>query len=82
MTTRFAALALPLLANKVIATLTPTAPGPGETYSAGSNCTIQWDVDQSGIWTNVTIGASVSTLIFPGVVSDYIWHRLEVRIQR
>ncbi|KIP04556.1 hypothetical protein PHLGIDRAFT_55565, partial [Phlebiopsis gigantea 11061_1 CR5-6] len=37
------------------ADLIPTAPGPGETFDAGSACTIEWDADQSGTWTNVTI---------------------------
>ena len=39
----------------VFAELTPTAPGPGDTFAAGSPCTIQWDVDTSGKWTNVSI---------------------------
>ncbi|KAI5893531.1 uncharacterized protein SCHCODRAFT_02677580 [Schizophyllum commune H4-8] len=34
---------------------TPTAPGPGDVFAAGGNCTIQWAVDQSGSWNNVTI---------------------------
>ncbi|KAI0347283.1 hypothetical protein BDW22DRAFT_1351693 [Trametopsis cervina] len=35
--------------------LTPTAPGPGQTFNAGSNCTIVWNADQTGTWKNVTI---------------------------
>ncbi|KZT12464.1 uncharacterized protein LAESUDRAFT_639480, partial [Laetiporus sulphureus 93-53] len=48
--------AVPLvLATLVFGDLTPTAPGPGERFIAGSNCTIEWDADTSGTWTNVTI---------------------------
>lgn len=39
--------------------LIPIAPGPGDTFNAGGNCTIQWDVDQSGVWKNVTVGEPV-----------------------
>ncbi|TFK89817.1 hypothetical protein K466DRAFT_486015, partial [Polyporus arcularius HHB13444] len=51
---------LPLLllaATSVVAAakFTPTAPGPGETFAAGSPCTIQWNADTSGKWTNVSI---------------------------
>lgn len=52
----FASLPFALIAS-ALADLTPTAPGPGQTFNAGSNCTIEWDVDQSGTWKNVTIGA-------------------------
>ncbi|THG99320.1 hypothetical protein EW026_g3018 [Hermanssonia centrifuga] len=48
-------MTLPLLYTRVLADFTPTTPGPGETYNAGSNCTITWDVDNSGTWTNITI---------------------------
>ncbi|TRM67778.1 hypothetical protein BD626DRAFT_479811 [Schizophyllum amplum] len=34
---------------------TPTAPGPGDVFKAGENCTIKWDVDQTDSWKNVTI---------------------------
>lgn len=38
---------------------TPTAPGPGEIYQAGSACTIKWGVDTTGgTWTNVSIRRS------------------------
>jgi hypothetical protein len=46
-----------VLASQITnADLIPTAPGPGQTFNAGSNCTIIWDVDRSGLWKNVTIG--------------------------
>ncbi|KAI0719567.1 hypothetical protein C8T65DRAFT_569074 [Cerioporus squamosus] len=35
--------------------LTPTAPGPDDSYAAGSPCTIQWNADTSGKWNNVSI---------------------------
>ncbi|KAI0723292.1 hypothetical protein C8Q76DRAFT_390579 [Earliella scabrosa] len=38
-----------------LAEFTPTAPGPGDTFKAGSTCTIQWEPDTSGKWTNVSI---------------------------
>ena len=44
------------LAALAVAEVTPTAPGPNETFTAGSNCSIQWDADTSGAWTNMTIG--------------------------
>ena len=48
------------LLSKIIslvhADLTPTAPGPGQTFTAGKNCTIMWNVDESGSWKNTTIG--------------------------
>ena len=55
-TLRFAALPLALTAA-VLADLTPTFPGPGQSFNAGDNCTIKWEADESGSWTNVTIGA-------------------------
>ncbi|KAH9943452.1 Ser-Thr-rich glycosyl-phosphatidyl-inositol-anchored membrane family-domain-containing protein, partial [Epithele typhae] len=38
-----------------MASLTPTAPGPGDSFAAGSACTIHWSVDTSGHWNNVSI---------------------------
>ncbi|KAI0763267.1 hypothetical protein BC629DRAFT_1294137 [Irpex lacteus] len=53
---RFALAALlSKIVSAVYAEFTPTAPGPGQTFTAGSNCTIIWDVDESGSWRNVTI---------------------------
>ncbi|EIW61965.1 uncharacterized protein TRAVEDRAFT_91727, partial [Trametes versicolor FP-101664 SS1] len=42
-------------AGTALADITPTAPGPGDTFAAGSDCTIKWTADVSGQWTNVTI---------------------------
>ncbi|KAJ4478169.1 hypothetical protein J3R30DRAFT_3290604 [Lentinula aciculospora] len=33
--------------------ITPTAPGPGDKFNAGSTCTIQWEVGEN--WPNFTI---------------------------
>ncbi|KAJ3739396.1 hypothetical protein DFH05DRAFT_1406991 [Lentinula detonsa] len=33
--------------------ITPTAPGPGDKFNAGSPCTIQWEVGEN--WSNFTI---------------------------
>ncbi|KAH9853485.1 hypothetical protein C2E23DRAFT_821605 [Lenzites betulinus] len=35
--------------------LTPTAPGPGDSFAAGSDCTIKWNADTTGQWTNTSI---------------------------
>lgn len=65
MASTLAFVVLPLaLVTQVLADLTPTAPGPGQTFDAGSACTIQWDVDQSGTWTNVTIGTCIQSLFY------------------
>ncbi|KAH8113281.1 hypothetical protein DFH11DRAFT_1856924 [Phellopilus nigrolimitatus] len=37
------------------AQLKPTAPGPNETFTAGSPCGVAWTPDSTGTWTNVTI---------------------------
>ena len=47
----------------VLAQMQPTTPGPGETYTAGANCTIAWVPDSSGSWTNVTIGKFALSLL-------------------
>lgn len=44
------------IVSLVHADLLPTAPGPGQTFTAGKNCTIMWNADESGSWKNVTIG--------------------------
>ncbi|RPD67177.1 hypothetical protein L226DRAFT_556872 [Lentinus tigrinus ALCF2SS1-7] len=46
-----------LVASSIAAAaeLTPVAPGPGDTFATGSPCTIQWDADTSGKWTNMSI---------------------------
>ncbi|KAI1795219.1 Ser-Thr-rich glycosyl-phosphatidyl-inositol-anchored membrane family-domain-containing protein, partial [Ganoderma leucocontextum] len=39
-----------------LASFTPTAPGPGDTFAAGSSCTIKWNADTTGgKWTDVSI---------------------------
>ncbi|KAI9063257.1 hypothetical protein FKP32DRAFT_1651520 [Trametes sanguinea] len=48
-------LAIALSAGAVKASVTPTAPGPGDSFTAGSDCTIKWNADETGQWTNVTI---------------------------
>lgn len=54
----FISLPLSLIAH-VLADLVPTYPGPGQSFNASEDCTIKWDPDQSGIWTNVTIGTHI-----------------------
>ncbi|OSX60246.1 hypothetical protein POSPLADRAFT_1092751, partial [Postia placenta MAD-698-R-SB12] len=44
-----------VLARLVLGDLTPVAPGPGESFTAGSECTLQWDADTTGAWKNVSI---------------------------
>ncbi|KAI9001025.1 Ser-Thr-rich glycosyl-phosphatidyl-inositol-anchored membrane family-domain-containing protein [Trametes punicea] len=44
-----------VLAGLALADFTPTAPGPGDSFAAGSDCTIAWKPDESGQWTNVSI---------------------------
>lgn len=53
---------LPLFAvlSVVAAQVTPITPGPNETFYAGSNCTIAWDTDPSGLWKSMTIGTSLT----------------------
>ena len=46
-------------ASASLTNFTPTAPGPGDVFAVGGNCTIQWAVDQSGSWNDVTIGTLV-----------------------
>ncbi|CAO1631809.1 unnamed protein product [Jaminaea pallidilutea] len=35
--------------------VSPTAPGPGDVFRAGSTCTTEWTPDTSGTWKNFTI---------------------------
>jgi hypothetical protein len=53
---------LSLMSLSTMATFTPTAPGPGDVFVAGSMCSIQWKPDIDGVWTNVTIGTLPSSL--------------------
>ncbi|CCM01600.1 uncharacterized protein FIBRA_03660 [Fibroporia radiculosa] len=45
-----------VLAELVLGDIAPLAPGPGDIFAAGSDCTLKWSVDTSGTWKNVTIG--------------------------
>ncbi|GAA6064111.1 hypothetical protein JCM10212_002488 [Sporobolomyces blumeae] len=49
------ASSLGLLASLVNADVVPTAPGPGDSFNEGSPCTIQWNLDTTGTWTDFTI---------------------------
>ncbi|OBZ70155.1 hypothetical protein A0H81_10012 [Grifola frondosa] len=46
---------LAALLSVVSGNFSPTAPGPGDSFIAGSTCTVKWDSDSSGRWTNVSI---------------------------
>ncbi|KAI0375625.1 hypothetical protein BV20DRAFT_1008223 [Pilatotrama ljubarskyi] len=48
-------LVLAAISGTAQADITPIAPGPGDTFAAGSDCTIKWTGDQTGQWTNVSI---------------------------
>lgn len=39
-----------------IAQVIPTAPGPGETFREGSDCTVKWKPDTTGTWDSFDIG--------------------------
>ncbi|EGG04421.1 uncharacterized protein MELLADRAFT_72374 [Melampsora larici-populina 98AG31] len=41
--------------SAVRAGVTPTAPGPGQVFNEGSDCTIQWNLDTTGKWTSFSI---------------------------
>lgn len=57
MTARFAVVTFACLWVQLSgADLTPTAPGPGQTFAAGNNCTIAWTADDNELWSNVSIG--------------------------
>ena len=49
-------LVLVLLAQLVLGAVTPTAPGPGEVFTAGSDCSVSWAPDASGKWETFSIG--------------------------
>ncbi|KAG8902430.1 hypothetical protein FRB99_004493 [Tulasnella sp. 403] len=48
-------LAAILLAGITGASVVPTAPGPGDMFRQGAVCSIQWNVDTTGDWKNMTI---------------------------
>jgi hypothetical protein len=62
-TTYVALLLSALYVTSVKAKLLPTAPGPNETFRAGSNCTVAWVPDPTGTWDNVTISEHVHVQI-------------------
>ncbi|KAI0832405.1 hypothetical protein BC628DRAFT_1414708 [Trametes gibbosa] len=51
----FSVVVFALSIGVAAAALTPTAPGPGDIFAAGSDCTIKWTADKTGQWTNTTI---------------------------
>ena len=46
------------------AQVVPTTPGPNETYIADSNCTVAWNPDTGGTWTNMSFGRVSVVLAF------------------
>lgn len=48
-------LSLLALVSSTSSALTPVAPGPGDIFHAGSNCTIVWNADSTGTWKNLSI---------------------------
>jgi hypothetical protein len=50
----FALFALALV-SLAAADIVPIAPGPGDVFNAGAECTIKWTPDASASWTNMTI---------------------------
>ncbi|KAI0650801.1 hypothetical protein C8Q79DRAFT_868422, partial [Trametes meyenii] len=50
-----ALIVLAASAGMSLAAVTPTAPGPGDSFAAGSDCTIKWNADDAGEWKNVSI---------------------------
>lgn len=52
---KFLLAALTLPALLVMADPNPTVPGPGDSYKEGGNCTIKWDADTTGTWTDMKI---------------------------
>ena len=39
----------------VHAEVVPTAPGPGDIFKEGGQCTFTWDVDASGVWKTMNV---------------------------
>jgi len=69
-----AVVALALAATGVHAAVTPTAPSPGQTFNEGSTCTMQWDVDTTGTWTDMRIdlmtGSNLAMVLVENVATD------------
>lgn len=49
------ALLVLLGTSAVRAGVTPTAPGPGQVFNEGSDCTIEYNLDTTGKWTSFSI---------------------------
>lgn len=47
--------ALVMSATTVFAQVSPTSPGPGNVYNQGSRVSIEWGLDSTKIWTNMSI---------------------------
>lgn len=47
-----------------VAQVIPTAPGPGETFKAGTECTVKWKPDTSGKWDSFDIGEDQYSFLF------------------
>lgn len=52
----FYSLVLLVLSRFALGAVAPTAPGPGEVFTAGSKCSISWTPDESGKWKSFSIG--------------------------
>lgn len=50
-------LAFLVLSHLALGAVIPTAPGPGEVFTAGSECSISWTPDESGRWKSFSIGS-------------------------
>lgn len=48
-------LVLALAAGAAHSALVPTAPGPGQTFNEGGDCTLSWNLDTTGKWTSFTV---------------------------
>ncbi|KNZ46184.1 hypothetical protein VP01_748g5 [Puccinia sorghi] len=48
-------LSLLFVAGARAAGVVPTAPGPGESFKEGGECSISWNLDTTGKWTNFSI---------------------------
>ncbi|KIM90856.1 hypothetical protein PILCRDRAFT_811345 [Piloderma croceum F 1598] len=66
---------------KSATTFLPTSPGIGDKFEAGSDCPIKWDIDTTGLWTNVSIdlmtGSTQNITLLRNVV-----HKLDGTISR
>ena len=65
-------LALLLLSQFAIGAVTPTAPGPGEVFAVGSECSVSWTPDQSGKWKSFTIGLLTSSSLTSEVTTTTV----------